>query len=522
MLAGYPEQAEAELEHIEALALSGRVEEAAAAGGRLLSRLGNDPDHAADRIQTHVHLARAAVAASRWQMARHHLDAARQLAGAASPPGLGPRLAVVQADICMADDDYDTARRLAEDTTRADDAAAEVRCQAFEIIGRTHRSIDLEQARRAFGMALVTAEAAGLPLWRLRAMHELGTVDLYDHAGADRLLEARRLAQEAGALSTAAILDLQLAAAYTCRWDLDACDDHARSAIAVAERLGLDHVKAKALGMMTGSAGMRADLAATERCAALTVAAGPEDRMLEGFIWGMRGMALLLSGDADAAMAPYARGIAVLARLPRAEPAALRALWPLLLASRSDRRAQEAVHEARRLGVGAFGLNRSLMGYAEALLAAGRGDPRRAHDLVAESDPGFANCEGWADLARLLAAPAALAGDWADTAAWLGPASRRLAERGLPVLAGSAKKLLGRSGANPWSELGVTDREADVLRLLNAGLANKAIAAELHVSPRTVEKHVEALLRKTGSRSRTQLVAHLSAPAALQVDRPTT
>ena len=39
------------------------------------------------------------------------------------------------------------------------------------------------------------------------------------------------------------------------------------------------------------------------------------------------------------------------------------------------------------------------------------------------------------------------------------------------------------------------------------GLANKEIAAALRISPRTVEKHIEAILRKSGARSRTHLVA---------------
>jgi DNA-binding NarL/FixJ family response regulator len=47
---------------------------------------------------------------------------------------------------------------------------------------------------------------------------------------------------------------------------------------------------------------------------------------------------------------------------------------------------------------------------------------------------------------------------------------------------------------------GITAREADVLRLVAGGLANKQIAVGLHLSPRTVEKHVESLLRKTGAR----------------------
>ena len=44
-----------------------------------------------------------------------------------------------------------------------------------------------------------------------------------------------------------------------------------------------------------------------------------------------------------------------------------------------------------------------------------------------------------------------------------------------------------------------------MLTLVRQGFANKEIAARLSLSPRTVEKHVESLLRKTSSRSRTQL-----------------
>jgi DNA-binding NarL/FixJ family response regulator len=43
------------------------------------------------------------------------------------------------------------------------------------------------------------------------------------------------------------------------------------------------------------------------------------------------------------------------------------------------------------------------------------------------------------------------------------------------------------------------------LELVREGLANKEIAGRLVVSPRTVEKHVESLLRKMNARSRTHL-----------------
>jgi len=52
-----------------------------------------------------------------------------------------------------------------------------------------------------------------------------------------------------------------------------------------------------------------------------------------------------------------------------------------------------------------------------------------------------------------------------------------------------------------------TARETEVLTLVGQGLANKQIAARLGCSSRTVEKHLESLLRKAQARSRTELVA---------------
>jgi len=54
---------------------------------------------------------------------------------------------------------------------------------------------------------------------------------------------------------------------------------------------------------------------------------------------------------------------------------------------------------------------------------------------------------------------------------------------------------------------GLTAREAEVLALLAAGLANAAIARRLSRSPRTVEHHLAAILGKLGAQTRTEAVA---------------
>jgi non-specific serine/threonine protein kinase len=52
---------------------------------------------------------------------------------------------------------------------------------------------------------------------------------------------------------------------------------------------------------------------------------------------------------------------------------------------------------------------------------------------------------------------------------------------------------------------GLSTRELEVAQLVSGGLANKAIAARLHLSVRTVEAHVRHILAKLGLDNRTQL-----------------
>lgn len=129
------------------------------------------------------------------------------------------------------------------------------------------------------------------------------------------------------------------------------------------------------------------------------------------------------------------------------------------------------------------------------------GDPRRAAQAWAalgcryeqalallggdETDLRFA----LAQLDQLGAAPAARI------------ARRRLRARGVR---GVPRGQYGRTRDDP---LGLTTREREVLNLLALQLSNRAIAARLHRSERTVENHVAALLGKLGVASRADAAA---------------
>ncbi len=60
--------------------------------------------------------------------------------------------------------------------------------------------------------------------------------------------------------------------------------------------------------------------------------------------------------------------------------------------------------------------------------------------------------------------------------------------------------------ALPEIDLNLTAREQQVLDLLTAGLSNVQMGEKLHLSPRTIEKYVSSLFRKTESSNRAELV----------------
>jgi DNA-binding NarL/FixJ family response regulator len=55
---------------------------------------------------------------------------------------------------------------------------------------------------------------------------------------------------------------------------------------------------------------------------------------------------------------------------------------------------------------------------------------------------------------------------------------------------------------------GLTDREAEVLRLIADGLSNAEICSHLYVSEATVKTHINRIFAKTRSRDRSQAVAY--------------
>lgn len=64
----------------------------------------------------------------------------------------------------------------------------------------------------------------------------------------------------------------------------------------------------------------------------------------------------------------------------------------------------------------------------------------------------------------------------------------------------------GEGHSAAMEQFALTQRELEVLKLLTDGMSNVQIGDRLHLSPRTVEKYVSNLLRKTETNNRAELV----------------
>jgi len=102
---------------------------------------------------------------------------------------------------------------------------------------------------------------------------------------------------------------------------------------------------------------------------------------------------------------------------------------------------------------------------------------------------------------------------WADGIAMPSSAAVRLAIGEPQETAGQAAVLAPRSSVDRPTGV-LTAREREVVGMLGAGLSNRAIAAELYISPATAARHVANILAKLGFSSRSQVAVWAASNAA--------
>ena len=502
----------------EVFALSGQVERAIDMGEMLLARLGPGPVSTRAAV-LHLGIARAAIVGARWAEAAASVEVARgSSADVARVDACAAQVAAGRGDLAGADELARSALAAADDGR-----LPEVACEALEVIGRVARQSDLDEAERAFARAAAVASAHGLRLWQLRALHELGTIDQLRTESVDRLQQARELAVAQGALALTATLDLQIAAGLNKQFRADEALAAARRSADASRRFRLATLPMALIFQATAHA-IRGEQEAMEARIAEAISLAPDDPDVLGCSQGhCRATFSMVTEHLAEAHAQMAAGAELLLSSPATIAPPFLGLWPLLGAL-LDRDAGDAAirvrsaHGTRHLVVGA------LLGYADAIVAGREGRPELAAATFAAADAQMGPLVAWyRHYARRVAAEAALADGWGEPAAWLREAASFFAGHGHDRVAAACRELLRRAGApvprhRPGSPqlpgqlraLGVTEREADVLRLAAQGLGNREIAEAMFLSPRTVEKHVASLLAKTGLR-RAQLAGYSAA-----------
>ena len=249
---------------------------------------------------------RRATPATLWSAAQEQLARARELSDAeATVARIDAMAAQVLLGAARRDDAEAAARRALAVAERLD--LAESACLALEVLGRIARTRDLREAEAAFARQLRIASTHGLALWVVRADHELGGVDLMAGTGRDRLLKARDLAAEAGALSITATVDLQLSASYWIEFDVPASLAAAQRCQRAARRWNHQLLLAEALVMEArahATAGHRAAMERAIREAAALERFGPE---VQGSAWAARGLYALLRRTVPEPLSPTTR-----------------------------------------------------------------------------------------------------------------------------------------------------------------------------------------------------------------------
>ncbi|MFI8521058.1 AAA family ATPase [Streptomyces sp. NPDC085481] len=387
-----------------------------------------------------------------------------------------------------------------------------------EVVGRALLvlgGLDERGAPGHFARARALADAHRLPGLRVAAEAGIARLAVERDGRAGPAEQARQAALRMGLLPTAHEAGFALALERVRRGAFGAARELIQEGGAEAARLGLG--RADALWRLADAVrwahlGRRAEmLDALERLAAPVDAAPGVRPMAYGLA---RAFCSLLEEDHEAAEREWAQALAYDAENPATGDFGRHGVVLLLgvLAGRMGRHHHERVAAASAAGTR---WNRPFVGLAHAVLLGREGRAAEASAAAAVAFDAAGPYPLARHLSQRLVARSAYEDGWGAPVAWLREAEEYVHGAGLPAVAGACRALLRGMGASVRQRrtgteqvppglrrCGITVREFEVARLLAERFGNRDIAGRLHISPRTVEKHVASLLQKTGHPNR--------------------
>ncbi|HET9051819.1 MAG TPA: AAA family ATPase [Candidatus Dormibacteraeota bacterium] len=462
-----------------------------------------------DSLARRHRMANSALEAGRPELARPIIDGA--LAGGDESAAI--RIAAGRAALVGGDAQIAlafAARVLESGGAGAEECDPDERLAALDLQGRAHDFLGRrDDAESSWERQAAEARAAGRTISELRAVVQLGKVELFAGRRPQRLREAVELARRAGALVELAWAEENLAIGLAIHGDLAASREVLAESIARCRELRLDQLPYLLVAQAAVESATHESVdAILDEAEALL----PTDEVRLHAL-GIRADVALRRGRYEDAVHWCRVAADIMRSMPGIVPTdtSCYLVWALAGAGRFDE-AAEALGEARAMPDLARWYGRPvLVAAATALLA---GDEDGVDEAITNAPAHMPH-----DVARMRVVGAEVIRGPAR-ARWLREALDIYESMQMTVDADRTRRLLREAGApvprrravaadvpESLARRGITSRELEVLRLLGEGLPNADIAARLFLSVRTVETHVSSMLGKLELGNRGQLIA---------------
>ncbi|MFG1816113.1 ATP-binding protein [Kribbella sp. NPDC049174] len=465
----------------------------------------------------HVQLANLEHMAGRWSAALTQVATARTLLGVdAGDADLAP-VDAIAAHLELARPSPGRLKAATELATRAAEAAERaklpaVACDALQLLGILSREHDLDRSIDFFHRARLVAEEHNMTFQRVCShIFQAGTICLANGSIVE-LERARQQALRIGAIPLAYEVDGILGQQAILRSEYDKAAVIIDECLEITRRLRLGRSATYFLSTKAILEAHRGRRSAMEETLAEAANWGGERASYElPYSYGLaRTFCALLEENRELADSEMAQALAYDAQNPTTLHTSGKYGLGLLLGVLSGRNSWAHFEAITAAAASGMRWNKQFVQLAHAVLLGRDGQIGAANAKMAEALETASLYPMARHLGLRMVAEPAHADGWGEPVAWLRQAEDYFHNAEIPVVASSCRSLLRQLGATVSQrrsgieqvpahlrQLGITSREYEVCRLLVDRIGNKSIASRLHISPRTVEKHVASLMTKT-------------------------
>jgi DNA-binding CsgD family transcriptional regulator/tetratricopeptide (TPR) repeat protein len=506
-----------------ALAEAGLVERAVTSAGEL-ERLAGTLNPGI-RAQLHTRLAWAAAAvAGRSADGLLQVDIARKLLGPDATAHDTAPIDVVAAHLALdvpGPGQVRTAETLARRAAEAAESAGLpiVACQAWQVLGALSRSRDPDEATACLERARHIAVRNDLPIEEIHTLIRLGNDDALRDGSLGRLWQAQREASTVGAVTSRYQAEASIALQLILQGKFAEAEAIIDQVLAATTRLRLLETTQYTFllrAILYAHQGRRADMAAA--LADLQLWEGDHPQHAPRVHGLARAWCALLEENRPLAISELALALTAEDENPTIFQLTGRYGLNLLLCVLEGTAGQSEYQAITAAPVSRLRWDRQFAVFAGAVLDGRAGRGAAAAATVTEAMRVGAPYSTGRRLGLRLVSEAAIADGWGSPVDWLRDCEEYFFDHDVPAVASACRAMMRRAGVTVGQRragaedippalrsAGVTVREYEILRLVAQRLSNREIATRLHLSPRTVEKHVASLMAKTGQPDRVEL-----------------